>query len=128
MTVIEICMVTIAVASAVVGVTAALLAVRLQPVLRRSETVLDNTRDLLVRLERATGDVESILRDARRVENRIARSADRILDEVEPPLRLIPALLSGVRATVAAFVRGHRATTPAGQPGSHEPTTREIGD
>lgn len=109
MTVIEMSLATIAVASAVVGLTAALVAVRLQPLARNAERLLESGRDLLVRLERITDDAEAMLKDARRVEHRIARSADLILDQVEPPLRVVPALMSGLRAGVAALFTGRSA-------------------
>lgn len=114
MTVIETCLVTIAMASAVVGVTAVLLAVRLGSVMQRAEIVLDSTRQVLVRLESSTTEIESILKDARRVESRIARSADRILDEVEIPLRIVPALMSGVRAGIASMFRNPNAASHSG--------------
>lgn len=114
MTVIETCMVTIAMASAVVGVTAVLVAVRLGSVVQRTELVLDSTRQALMRLESATADIEAILKDARRVESRIARSADRILDEVEIPLRVVPALMSGIRAGIASMFRNPKAASHGG--------------
>lgn len=119
MTVIEMSLATIAVASAVVGLTAALVAVRLQPLARNAERLLESGRELLVRLERITDDAEAMLKDARRVEHRIARSADLILDQVEPPLRVVPALMSGLRAGVAALFTGRpAASAPPSRPPS----------
>lgn len=109
MTVTEWSFVVIAVSAAVIAVATILIAARAVPLLRRLDDVAGDLRAALERVQRIAADLEAVSRDARHTEARVSNAVNRLLDQAEPPLRVLTGALAGVRAGLGALVSGRRS-------------------
>jgi hypothetical protein len=106
MSTIEVSLLALTVITAVVGVLAIVITVRLVPLLRAYEALARDAREALDRFDHIAGDLERVSGDMRRIERRVAGSVDRVMDQVEPPIRTLAALMAGVRGAARAFAGG----------------------
>jgi hypothetical protein len=101
MTVMEVSMLVIAVINVVLMIAIVVMLLRVRKLLTSAEDVIkQHGVPLIEKLNQVADDVKHISQDARRVEQRVAGAATKVIDQVEPPIRQFAALLAGVRAGV----------------------------
>jgi hypothetical protein len=106
MSVIEWALVMVATSATVVAFAAIFIAGRSALLFRRLEYASGDLRVVLQRLHRIAADLEGVTRDARATETRVSNTVNLLLDQTEPPLRVLTAALAGARAGFTALVRG----------------------
>lgn len=109
MSTIEVFLLALTVVAVIVGVLAVVITVRLVPLLRAYEALARDAQGALDRFDRIAGDLERVSGDLRRIERRVAGSVDRVMDQVEPPIRTLAAVMAGVRGAARAFVGARQA-------------------
>jgi len=128
MSIYEACMTVIALSAGAIALAAWVVLARVLPVLRRVEILAADAATSLQRLNGIAADLEGVVRDARRLEKRVSNTAGVLLDQVEPPVRVVSALLAGARAGVGSLFSsgGRRAATGGSQleGNMHERSTR----
>ncbi len=102
-------LIVLGVSSAVAATALVVGLLRLLPVLERTERVLGQTRRTLAKVNRIAGDVELATQDARRLESRLAGLAGHLVDNLEGPVRLVSALVTGTSAGLSSLL-GARAS------------------
>jgi hypothetical protein len=117
MSTIEVSVILLTAIAAVVGVLAVVVTVRLVPVLRAYEALARDARETLGRIDRIAGDLERTSGDMSRIERRVAGSLDRVMDQVEPPIRTVAALIAGVRGAARVLIGGRRPKEGREDPG-----------
>jgi len=115
MSIAEVCLMIMATTAVAIAAIMATFVVRVTASLRRAETLSDEATRSLRRLTALIGSTTEVVADVARVERRVGRVANVLLDEVEPPLRQAAAVLSGVRAGWGAWVRSRRPTDGGGR-------------
>jgi uncharacterized protein YoxC len=105
MTVTEIALVAIAVAMFAIAVSMVVLVLRVLPVFDRAQLLLRRSSATLARMQRIAGDLQDMTRDARALEGRVSRTAHALLDQLEPPLRMLAAIMAGVRTAVSVLIK-----------------------
>ena len=103
MNILEISAVLIALSSLVMATVAVAQLMSLKRIQRRLETTIQRTNRALERLNKAAASVEDIVRHASRLERRLHRTVDGLLDRVESPLRLLSAVLASARAGITSW-------------------------
>jgi hypothetical protein len=103
MTLMEVLVAVIALSAIVTTVCIVLIAKHTLPLARRGRVVLHRSDRTLRRLNRVAGDLEYVSHDFRVMEARVARTAHALLDQIDPPLRVLSAVLTGTRAGIGAL-------------------------
>jgi hypothetical protein len=103
MTVIEVSILIVAIASVAFTAAAIIALVRLLRLWSRADLLLRDARETLRRLDVVAAELAESSRDAARVRRRVTSTANRLLDEVEPPIRQVAAILSGLRVGLGAL-------------------------
>jgi methyl-accepting chemotaxis protein len=125
MTVIAIALVVIAICQVAWLATAIVAELRARALMRRAEPVIAKTNEIAEHVNRIAARIQEMAEIARRVEGRVAGTADRVLDEIEPPIRQMAAVMAGVRAGVGRLF--DRRAGNHHQDGSlTSPTTRRV--
>jgi hypothetical protein len=101
----EICLIVIAACLVALTTITVVFLVRLIAIARALDTLSTEGRALVQRLHGVTGEVEGMIADARRVEERAVGLVHGTIDRLEPPLRQLTAVITGVSAAVASFAR-----------------------
>ncbi len=105
MSVLEISMLVIAAVNLALLVTVLVLIVRLSSLLALAERMArEQGAPLLDKLNRIAADLGQVSGDVREVGRRFSGTAARVMDEVEPPLRRLGALVAGIRAGVGKML------------------------
>ena len=119
MTVTEICLVVIALCMLAITGGLVVLLMRLLPLARSVDALTQEGQSLVRRLHGVTGEIEAVVQDVRRVEERAMGVVRGVIDRIEPPLHQLAAVLTGVSAGIAALAR----LLPAGksEPDRQEP-------
>jgi hypothetical protein len=119
MTVISISMLVIALINVVLMAVVIAMLLRVKRLIDQAEGIAtQHAVPLIERLNAVAEDVKNIADDARRVEQRVTALTSRMIDQVEPPVRALAAVVAGVRAGVGrlfeagdrgrnGFVRAH---------------------
>lgn len=105
MSTLEVCAVVVAASSIVIAAASVTGLASLRRLRRQLETMGAYTNRTLVRLNGIAANLDGIVRDGRRLETRVHAAMDVLLDEIEPPLRLVRAVLAGTRTGLAALTR-----------------------
>ena len=100
MTVTAIALVVIALCQLAWLIGAIVAATRLRALMRKAEPLIEKSHEIAGHVNRIAARVEDMAEVARRVEGRVAGTADRMLDQIEPPIRQVAAVVAGVRAGV----------------------------
>lgn len=122
----EVSLLILSAAAVIIAIAVVIVVAHVLPLLARVDTLVGEANATLQRVNRITGDVEGVVRDVRQLESRVNRSLGTVLDQVEPPLRLLSAVLAGARAGVAALfaprkeIGRNEANPPAQQGGNNE--------
>jgi len=95
--------ITLCVVTLTVGMM--LLILRVLPLVRGLGALTEEGRALGRRLHDVTSELEAMVKDVRRVEERAAGVVRGVIDRVEPPLQQLTAVLSGVAAAIGAISR-----------------------
>jgi hypothetical protein len=95
--------ITLCVVTLTIGVM--MLILRLLPLVRGLGSLTEEGRALGRRLHDVTGELETMVRDVRRVEERAAGVVRGVIDRVEPPLQQLTAVLAGVASAISAISR-----------------------
>jgi hypothetical protein len=103
MTLMEFLVAVIALAAVVVSVCVVMTVRRMFPLARKWRVLLTRSNRTLLRLNRVAVDMEEVSRDLRLIESRVSHSAHGLLDQVEPALRMLGALLTGARTSLDAL-------------------------
>lgn len=103
MSVLEISQVVTAISVAVAAISIVVVARQAAPLLKRLDQLAREAGGTLQRLDRIAAEAEHVVHDARKLESRVAHTADWFLDRVEPPLRTVGALATAVSAGVGAL-------------------------
>jgi len=113
----------LAIAFAAQTVVVCIVLLRLVPVLREVNELIQKLQDVVVKIDALTDHLKSASGGVKQVEQRIRGVANSVLDQIEPPVRHLVGLVTGVRSTVASLLRRPIA---AGN-GHPEPTATERG-
>ncbi len=111
MSVLEASMLLVAAINFVLLVAVVILLVRLTSLLSLTQRVIrEQGVPFLDKLNRVADDLSRVSVDFRRVGERVSGTATRVMNEVEPPIRQLAALLAGLRAGVGKMFEhgGHR--------------------
>ena len=95
----------LALAFAAQTVVVCVVLLRLVPVLREVNEVIGELRDVMRKVDDLVRNLESASGGVRQVEQRVRGIVTRILDEIEPPVRRLAGLATGVRVTVGTLLR-----------------------
>ncbi len=104
MSMIDACLVVIAVSAGAFALAVWIALVHTLPLLKRLGFLAADAATTLQRLNGIAADLEGLVRDARRLEKRVSNTAGVLLDQVEPPLRLVSALLAGTRTGLGSLL------------------------
>jgi len=108
MSVLEVCAIILALAMASIAVSAVVGLIRLTTLSRDAERALGRIETTLSAVDRMLSDSHEVIRDVRRVETRVRENMNILLDQVEPPIRTIAALIGATRSGLAAWLHnGH---------------------
>lgn len=108
MTVLEVSIVVIAVVNVVLLAAMVMLVLRLKKMIDQVQgvvkdhavPVIDTVHRVADKVNAAAEQVQRMAGDVRHVEERLAGTANRVMDQIEPPVRQFAALLAGVRSGV----------------------------
>ena len=122
MTVTEICLILIALCQLAIAICFIVLFLRFLPLSRSIGALTEDGQSLVHRLHGVTGELEAVVQDVRRVEERATGMVRGVIDRVEPPLHQLTAVIAGVSAGISALARllpgAARPETP--RPGPNE--------
>lgn len=105
MTVLEWSAIIAALSMAVIATAIVAALWRAIPLWKRLDATLTEARRALQRMRQVTREIQHLSRDVRRLEHRVSRTAHGLLDQVEPPLKLVGALIAGARSGFSAWTR-----------------------
>ena len=120
MSLIETCLLIVAVSAAAVAVATLVALGRLLKLWASTNLLLGDLREVIGRLNTIAAELEQTTIATRDVRRRVTQTANRILDEVEPPVRQITAILSGIRVGLGALF----GSSTNGSQGHSESATR----
>ena len=104
MTITTVALVVIA-ASQLIWLAVAIVAMaRLRGLEKRAEPIVANLQRVSEHAAQVAQQVEDMARIAKQVESRVAGTADRVLNQIEPPIRTFAAAIAGVRAGFGKFL------------------------
>jgi uncharacterized protein YoxC len=95
----------LALAFAAQTVVVCVVLLRLVPVLREVNEMIGELRDVMKKVDVLSRNLESASSGVQQVEHRVRGIVTRILDEIEPPVRRLASLATGVRVTVGTLLR-----------------------
>ena len=127
MTVLEMCAVAVAISSGIVAATAVAGLVSLWRLRRRVEAMSAQTYNILGRLNAVAGDLESIVRRARRLERRVHHGVDLLLDGIEPLLLVVSTAIAAARTGLTSWMNS-RPDGARGEDGNRTETVPQKGD
>ena len=108
MTLVETCLLIVAIAASLVSVAAVIALTRLLSLWGTATLLLREMREVIGRLNTIAAEWEQTTFETRKVRRRITATANRLLDDVEPPIREFSAILSGIRVGLGALFAGSR--------------------
>jgi hypothetical protein len=114
MDILEASVVVIALSAGAFVLAVWIVLVRVLPLLRRMEILAADAATTLYRLNSIAADLEGVVRDARRLELRVSNTAGVLLDQIEPPVRLVSALLAGTRTGLGSLLGSWGSRAVAG--------------
>ena len=110
MTVIEICLVVIALSAIAVAGVAAILATRIGPLVKQFEELAQAATKTTKELDGLIADVRVLTRDVKTVQSRVTNVASDILNILEPSLNTVSLVVNGLRSGLTSLLglRGSR--------------------
>ena len=110
MTVIEVCLVVIALSAIAVAGVAAILATRIGPLVRQFEELAEAATKTTKELDGLIADVRVLTRDVKTVQSRVTNVASEILNILEPSLSTVGLVVNGLRSGLTSLLglRGSR--------------------
>ena len=110
MSILEVSVAVIALSAVAFALAVWIVLAHVLPVLKRMEILAADAATTLHRLNGIAADLEGVAHDARRLEMRVSNTAGVLLDQLEPPVRVVSALLAGLeRDRLAPRFVGKRA-------------------
>jgi hypothetical protein len=100
MNVIEGSVLVIAICHVLWVVGAGIAVFRLRSLAKRSAPIVANAMLTAEHVSRISKNLEDMSATARHLEERVADTAELVMDEIEPPIRTLAAVLAGVRAGI----------------------------
>ena len=102
---IETVAVILAVAFAIQSVAIGFFLLRLLPVLRQFNELSEDVKGVVKKVEGVADQLQSTARGVKTVSERVQGVATRVLDEIEPPVRRLAGLMTGVRASLTSLMK-----------------------
>ena len=127
MSILEVSVVVIALSAVAFALAVWIVLAHVLPVLKRMEILAADAATTLHRLNGIAADLEGVVHDARRLEMRVSNTAGVLLDQLEPPVRVVSALLAGTRTGLSSLLGSWGKRAEAGRrKGSNERPERSA--
>lgn len=102
----------IAVSMTVFSISVVVLVAHLVPLLARLRATSHKLDQTLDHIQGVAQELEQITSRIRKLEERVARTVDPLLDQALPPIRGLTAILAGVRTGLGALVMWKKNDSP----------------
>jgi hypothetical protein len=119
----EIIALILAVTVAALGTVVCVALLRLLPLMKDIDRLVCDTQQLIRRLDDVARQAEQMAKEVRHVEHRVTGMVSAVVDQVEPQVRQLVALASGVRTTFGSLLKRRAEMVN----GLHETTVMERG-
>lgn len=125
MTIVEIALVVIALSAAASGIALAVLVRRALPLLTDSRTLVRNANRGVDHANHILGEVEGTVAEVRGLERRVSRTLHLALDQVEPGLHGVLALVAGIRGVLRGLLGGGTRKRRTEETGTIQPQSKK---